>query len=176
MVNEKIKALFEEEHILRVSVLPLSACRVTNARLYEQKGFLPQSVLVFLIPYFSVAPDNFSAYAAAEDYHFYAKELYARMHTRLKEAFPEGDFLGFADHSPIDERDAAIRAGLRAYIPETTKLIIAQRVSSVMEADMIILLENGRIAARGTHEELLASSDHYRELCEQQMGGAADEE
>ena len=112
MVNEKIKALFEEERILRVSVLPLSACRVTNARLYEQKGFLPQSVLVFLIPYFSVAPDNFSAYAAAEDYHFYAKELYARMHTRLKEAFPEGDFLGFADHSPIDERDAAIRAGL----------------------------------------------------------------
>ena len=72
--------------------------------------------------------------------------------------------------------DAAIRAGLRAYIPETTKLIIAQRVSSVMEADLIILLENGRIAARGTHAELLASSEHYRELCEQQMGGAADEE
>ena len=79
--------------------------------------------------------------------------------------------------SAVDTKtDAAIRAGLRAYIPETTKLIIAQRVSSVMEADMIILLENGRIAARGTHEELLASSDHYRELCEQQMGGAADEE
>ena len=72
--------------------------------------------------------------------------------------------------------DAAIRAGFRSYIPSTTKLIIAQRVSSVMEADMIILLENGRIAARGTHEELLASSPHYRELCEQQMGGTADEE
>ena len=79
--------------------------------------------------------------------------------------------------SAVDTKtDAAIRAGLRAYIPETTKLIIAQRVSSVMEADLILLLENGRIAARGTHEELLASSAHYRELCEQQMGGAADEE
>ncbi len=79
--------------------------------------------------------------------------------------------------SAVDTRtDAAIRAGLRAYIPETTKLIIAQRVSSVMEADMIILLENGRITARGTHGELLASSAHYRELCEQQMGGAADAE
>ena len=79
--------------------------------------------------------------------------------------------------SAVDTRtDAAIRAGLRAYIPETTKLIIAQRVSSVMEADLIILLENGRITARGTHEELLASSAHYRELCEQQMGGADDAE
>ena len=79
--------------------------------------------------------------------------------------------------SAVDTKtDAAIRAGFRSYIPSTTKLIIAQRVSSVMEADMIILLENGRIAARGTHEELLASSPHYRELCEQQMGGTADEE
>ena len=115
MVNEKIKALFFEEHITSVALLPFYECRVTNARLYERKGFVPQSVLVFLIPYYSVEPDNFSAYAAGEDYHFYAKELCARMHTRLKEAFPEGDFLGFADHSPIDERDAAIRAGLGLY-------------------------------------------------------------
>ena len=79
--------------------------------------------------------------------------------------------------SAVDTRtDAAIRAGFRSYIPSTTKLIIAQRVSSVMEADMILLLENGQIAARGTHEELLASSAHYRELCEQQMGGADDAE
>ena len=75
--------------------------------------------------------------------------------------------------SAVDTRtDAAIRAGLATYIPETTKLIIAQRVSSVMEADLILLIENGEIAARGTHEELLASSAHYRELCEEQMGGA----
>ena len=79
--------------------------------------------------------------------------------------------------SAVDTRtDAAIRAGLSTYIPETTKLIIAQRVSSVMEADLILLLENGEIAASGTHEELLASSDHYRELCEQQMGGADNAE
>ena len=79
--------------------------------------------------------------------------------------------------SAVDTKtDAMIRAGLATYIPETTKIIIAQRVASVMEADLILLLENGRIAARGTHEELLASSRHYRELCEQQMGGAADAE
>ena len=79
--------------------------------------------------------------------------------------------------SAVDTRtDAAIRAGLATYIPETTKLIIAQRVSSVMEADLILLLENGEIVASGTHDALLASSDHYRELCEQQMGGANDAE
>ena len=115
MVNKKIKEIFAKEHITRVRVLPFSACRVTNARLYEREGFVPQSVLVFLIPYFAAAPDNFSAYAAAEDYHFYAKDLYTRMKVLLSEAFPNGDFLGFADHSPIDERDAAIRAGLGIY-------------------------------------------------------------
>ena len=79
--------------------------------------------------------------------------------------------------SAVDTRtDAAIRAAFRSYIPATTKLIIAQRVASVMDADMILLLENGRIAARGTHETLLATSEHYREICEQQMGGANDDE
>ena len=79
--------------------------------------------------------------------------------------------------SAVDTRtDAAIRAAFRTYIPKTTKLIIAQRVASVMEADLILLLENGEITARGTHRELLSTSAHYRELCEQQMGGAGDEE
>ncbi len=78
--------------------------------------------------------------------------------------------------SAVDTRtDAAIRRSLSTYLPETTKLIIAQRVASVQEADLILLLEDGRIAARGTHEELLASSEHYRELCEQQMGGDENE-
>ncbi len=79
--------------------------------------------------------------------------------------------------SAVDTRtDAAIRAGLAATLPDTTKIIIAQRVASVKEADMILVLENGRIAARGTHDELLAASEHYRELCEQQMGGTDDGE
>lgn len=78
--------------------------------------------------------------------------------------------------SAVDTRtDAAIRAGLATYLPDTTKLIIAQRVASVMEADMILMLENGEITARGTHEELLAASAHYRELCHEQMGGTDDE-
>lgn len=115
MVKPELAALFKEEHIDCVASLPFSSCRITNARLYEKKGFAPQSVLVFLIPYFSVMPSNFSAYAAAEDYHAYAVALYERMHDKLTALYPEGDFLGFADHSPIDERDAAIRAGLGVF-------------------------------------------------------------
>ncbi|MBO6019567.1 MAG: ATP-binding cassette domain-containing protein [Clostridia bacterium] len=69
--------------------------------------------------------------------------------------------------------DALIRQGFRDYIPDTTKLIIAQRVASVMDADLICVMENGRIAAAGTHEELLSGCDIYREIYEQQTASAA---
>ena len=79
--------------------------------------------------------------------------------------------------SAVDTKtDALIRDGFARFIPETTKIIISQRVSSVMDADMIIVLDGGRIVASGKHEQLLDSSDIYRELYEQQTGGDGDEE
>lgn len=79
--------------------------------------------------------------------------------------------------SAVDTKtDALIREGFRTYIPATTKIIIAQRVASVESADLILVMENGRIAAAGRHEELLASSPIYREVYEQQTrGGDVDE-
>ena len=74
--------------------------------------------------------------------------------------------------SAVDTRtDALIRAGFKSYIPETTKIIIAQRVASVQDADMIIVMENGAIAARGSHEQLLESCEIYREIYHQQTSG-----
>ena len=74
--------------------------------------------------------------------------------------------------SAVDTRtDALIREGFKQYIPETTKIIIAQRVASVQDADLIIVMENGRIAAMGDHEKLLAENDIYREIFLQQTGG-----
>ena len=79
--------------------------------------------------------------------------------------------------SAVDTRtDAQIRAGFRSYIPETTKLIIAQRVSSVQDADIIVVLDNGRIVDNGKHEELLDRCEIYREVYDSQTkGGDADE-
>ncbi len=70
--------------------------------------------------------------------------------------------------------DRKIRQGLHQFMPDTTKLVIAQRISSVQECDRIIVMDNGTINGFGTHEELLAGNDIYREVYESQNGAAAD--
>ena len=79
--------------------------------------------------------------------------------------------------SAVDTRtDASIRRAFKEDIPDVTKIIIAQRVSSVQDADKIIILDGGRIVGAGNHEELLKSSEIYREVYEsQQKGGNQDE-
>lgn len=72
--------------------------------------------------------------------------------------------------------DAKIQKALSSYIPQTTKLIIAQRVSSVSAADMIVVMEDGEINAIGTHSEILASCDIYREVYESQRKGGEEDE
>lgn len=75
--------------------------------------------------------------------------------------------------SAVDTKtDALIRAGFKEYIPETTKIIIAQRIASVQDADMIIVMDNGVVTAVGKHEQLLESSEIYREVYEQQTNGS----
>ncbi len=78
--------------------------------------------------------------------------------------------------SAVDTKtDALIRAGFKSFIPETTKIIIAQRISSVQDADMIIILDGGKISAIGNHAELMQNSEIYREIYQQQVGGAEDD-
>jgi len=79
--------------------------------------------------------------------------------------------------SAVDTKtDALIRKALKETIPNTTKIIIAQRISSVQDADKIIVLNDGKISGFGTHEELLNSNDIYREVYEYQVKGADNDE
>ena len=77
--------------------------------------------------------------------------------------------------SAVDTRtDASIRQAFREEIPNTTKLIIAQRIASVQDADMIIVLDNGQISAVGNHEELMQTSQIYREVYDSQQKGGQE--
>ncbi|HJB47366.1 MAG TPA: ABC transporter ATP-binding protein/permease [Candidatus Mediterraneibacter surreyensis] len=79
--------------------------------------------------------------------------------------------------SAVDTRtDALIRQAFREEIPDTTKIIIAQRISSVEDADMIIVMDNGEINGIGTSEELLKTNAIYREVYESQIKGGAEDE
>ncbi len=79
--------------------------------------------------------------------------------------------------SAVDTKtDALIRKALKENIPGTTKIFIAQRISSVQDADMIIVLEGGKIVAKGTHDELMKNSALYREIYEAQTHGSKEEE
>ena len=79
--------------------------------------------------------------------------------------------------SAVDTRtDASIRRAFREDIPDVTKIIIAQRVSSVQDADKILILDGGKIIAAGNHEELLETSEIYREVFESQQKGGSDDE
>ena len=70
--------------------------------------------------------------------------------------------------------DAMIRKAFREEIPDTTKLIIAQRVASVQDADLIIVLDGGKVSAVGTHEQLMTTSSIYQEVYESQTKGAME--
>lgn len=78
--------------------------------------------------------------------------------------------------SAVDMKtDALIREGFKNFIPDTTKIIIAQRISSVMDADKIIVLDEGKVVGLGTHDELYKNNDIYREVYDSQMKGGDDD-
>ncbi len=127
-----LSSFFEKKQIDCYGAIPLSACRIVKPYLLEQEGIESGSVILLAIPYYTPACDdpnrNISAYAVSKDYHFYFKKLFEELLPLLREAYPACKFAAFADHSPIDEPDAAAKAGLG--IRGKNHLLITPKYSS----------------------------------------------
>ena len=115
---EYLSEYFLPRGIRLFAPIPLSACRVERKYLLDRAEIDPTAgtAILLAVPYFTraatVPERNLSAYAVPRDYHLFFRDLFGDLLPRLRERFPDEKFAGFADHSPIDERDAAARAGL----------------------------------------------------------------
>ncbi len=127
--NEFISMVLTEAGLTLFAPIPLSDCRITRAYLLERAEISDGMVYVCALPYRTHEPiGNISAYAAVRDYHAVWREIFDSVIDKLKKLLPEHSFVGFADHSPIDERDAALRAGLG--ILGDNGMLITERYSS----------------------------------------------
>ena len=107
-----LSRLFASLSIDSFGALSIGDAQIINARLLEKENFVPRSVLMFVIPYYAGETVNLSRYAAARDYHIFIKEITDRLIAGIKAEYPEANAKGYGDHSPINERSAALRAGL----------------------------------------------------------------
>lgn len=111
-MNELLDAYFTGVGINHFSVLKYSDCREINERLRLSLDFEPKSAILFLVPYYAGETVNLSRYAASLDYHLALREITGGLATHLASVFPDSHFVGYGDHSPIDEVGAALVSGL----------------------------------------------------------------
>lgn len=134
--KEIIYGFFEDRKIEYYRVVDYSVLNEINPSLTARSGLTPKSAIIFLIPYFVSHPKNLSTYAASHDYHIYIKETADALINELSFAFPKYKFVGYGDHSPIDERHAALISGLG--ILGKNELLINERYGSyVFIADIL---------------------------------------
>ena len=111
-MKDGIRAFFEEEKIEYAEALSYADAREISPHILARAALTPRSMILFLLPYYAGETENLSIYAAARDYHIAIREVTERLIRRLDALFPGSHSVGFGDHSPIDERHAALSAGL----------------------------------------------------------------
>ncbi len=137
-MKKRMIELLAGEGIELLAPIPLSCCTVTKKYLLEREGIESGTAFMMAVPYFTPAclGADISAYAVSRDYHLYFSGLFARILPILQAEFPQNKFCGFADHSPIDEREAAARADLGIF--GDNGLLITEKYSSFIFLGEII--------------------------------------
>lgn len=145
-MKSKIEKYFASLNIEYFDVLSYADCREINGRIINREGFVPKSVIIYLLPYYSGEAENLSVYASSLDYHIAISEINQGLEGILKEAFPNAKVKGYGDHSPIDERHAALGAGLG--IAGDNGLIINEKYGTyVFIGDIVTDIEPDMLSA-----------------------------
>ncbi len=151
-----IKEFFADEKIEYFFLHRYDNVRVIKPQIMEREGFIPRSVIIYLVPYFVKEGENLSTYAVSRDYHIYIKALNERLVKMLSEHYPKAHFKGYGDHSPIDEREAAATAGLG--VLGKNGLLINEKYGSYIFI--------GEVMTDISPEELGASDTFKIKMCE----------
>ena len=136
ILDARIKDFFKKENIEYYAVLDYKDAKEIKPRLRERGNIEAKSVVIFLLPYYAGEVENLSRYAAALDYHIIIKDVTARLAETIEDIYPGSKAIGFGDHSPIDERSAALSSGL-GILGKNGLLINEKYGSYVFIADVI---------------------------------------
>lgn len=162
----------QKKHIDCFAPLPLEVCRVTRSYLLERQGIAKGSVIMLAIPYYTpICEDptrNLSSYAVSKDYHLFFKDLFDELLPLLKKRFPHHRFAAFADHSPIDEIDAAAKAGLG--VIGKNGLLITEKYSSYVFLGELVT--NAVIPARVLEKRSCVGCGACRTACPKTKRGS----
>lgn len=135
-----LSEFLQKNNIDTFAPIPLSACRIVRPYLLDRIACTDGTVILLAVPYYTRACEdrhrNLSAYAVSKDYHIFFSILFDTLLPILRERFPTHRFAGFADHSPIDEIDAAAKAGL-GMIGDNHMLITSKYSSYVFLGEII---------------------------------------
>lgn len=135
-MDSRISDFFKKENVEYYAALDYKDAVEINPRLRERNNIDAKSIIVFLLPYYSGETENLSRYAASMDYHIVIKDITSRLCSLIKEVYPGSTAVGFGDHSPIDERGAALVAGL-GILGENGLIINEKYGTYVFIADVI---------------------------------------
>lgn len=135
-MDSRIAEFFKKENIEYYAAIDYADVLEINPGLRERQNINAKSVIIFLLPYYSGETENLSRYAASLDYHIIIKNVAGRLSDLLRDLYPSSCAVGFGDHSPIDERGAALISGL-GILGENGLLINEKYGSYVFIADVI---------------------------------------